>query len=404
MHNLISRLHPPRIGPHFAIPLYPRGIHRRLLGTACAGAAATVAIASHAAVAQVTPVDPPGVNVAATQTDLSSPQAAVMQAFNQRFAADVVIPTYVLLVEETAQLAAASQQFAADPTEETLTALRESWVAATAAWAKGQGFAFGPVHSLGYSAALEFPADAASIEVLLTDPATLEAGNIDAIINAIDRSPSVQGFEAIAYVLYGVEGDKGLDDFSAVDRLYLTRLAALAEGNARELLQVWQEGWEGYAPYETVLATAGEPGNGAYLSVEAGTEEVIRSLFNHLDVIVSEELPEMTAAWETETILPDAVALEHIRSAVSGIHLAYAGPDESALETPSGLSYLVALENQLIDRVIQRSLTAALRHLETAIANPEEPEVLSQALHGAHESLAAVHGYMETDVLALVQR
>ncbi|MGF1513836.1 MAG: imelysin family protein [Elainellaceae cyanobacterium] len=335
----------------------------------------------------------------------ASSQTAVMQAFNQRFPTEVVIPTYVSLTEQTARLVEVSRHFAADPTEETLEELRAVWVDATAVWARGQAFAFGPIHSLGYSTALEFPADGASIEVLLSDPAVLEAENIDAIVDAIALSPSVHGFEAIAYVLYGTEGDKPLDEFSSVERLYLTRLAEMADENARELLRVWQEGREGYAPYETVLATAGQPGNGAYLSVEAGTEEVIRGLYNHLDVLVNEDLTEMLGAWESDSILPDAIALEHIHSSVSGIRMAYTGildgaaaPDNTP-NSASGLSHLVAMENRVIDQYIQRSLDAALTNLEAAIANPED----QGALREAYETLTVVHAYLETDVLTLVQ-
>ncbi|MGF1536992.1 MAG: imelysin family protein [Elainellaceae cyanobacterium] len=419
----IARLHPTAwIGRGYFEPLahnrFRNATYRVLLGTALAWATAGGAIAQPVS----EPTRPESTSPELTSPELTSPElssperatqeravaqntlpaspTAMMQAFNQRFPSDVVIPTYVSLTEQTARLAEASQQFAADPTEETLETLRAVWVDATTAWARGQAFAFGPIHSLGYSTALEFPADGASIEALLSDPTVLEAGNIDAIVEAIALTPSVHGFEAIAYVLYGLDGDKRLDEFSAVERLYLTRLAEMADENAQALLQVWQEGWEGYAPYETVLATAGQPGNGAYLSVEAGTEEVIRGLYNHLDVIVNEALPEMLEVWEAESILPDAIALEHLHSSVSGVRIAYTGiVDGAAADSSSGLSHLVAMENRVIDQYIQQSLDAALTNLEAAIANPEDQAALSEA----HGSLTIVYDYLETEVLALVQ-
>ncbi|MEO0408381.1 MAG: imelysin family protein [Cyanobacteria bacterium P01_A01_bin.135] len=371
------------------------------MALACSSAAGAIAQSSPSAQANPDVATQGGV---VARDGLPPSQAAAMQTLNQRFAATVVIPTYVSLTEQTQRLAEASRQFVAEPTEESLAALRGRWVDATSAWAKGQAFAFGPVHSLGYSTALEFPADSASIEVLLSDPAVLEADNIDAIVEAIALSPSVHGFEAIAYVLYGLDGDKALGDFSAVQRLYIARLAEMADEKADELLQVWQEGWEDSAPYETVLATAGQPNNGAYLSVEAGTEEIIRGLYNHLDVVVNEALPEMMEAWETDSILPDTVALTHLHSSVSGVQLAYTGvtdevTSDTASETASGLDQLVAMENRVIDQVIQRFLATALTSLETAIANPEDGD----ALANAYESLATVHEYLETDVLALVQ-
>lgn len=328
---------------------------------------------------------------------LSSLRTAMMQQFNRRFPAEVVIPTYTLLTEKTALLVEASQQFEEAPTQETLEGVRAAWIDATSVWAQGQPFAFGPIHSLGYSTALEFPVDGASLEALLANPTIVETGNLD----NLSLFPSVNGFEAIAYLLYGTEGEKPLEAFSSIEQMYLTHISKIADQNARELLQVWQAGQNGYAPYKTVLATAGQAGNRAYLSVEAGTEEIIRGLYNHLDVLVAEELPEMLEAWELESAQFDTIALKHMYSSVTTIQLIYTGSssEETSSDSALGLSQLVSTENRLTDRDIQQSLETALVNLEAAIADPANHGALTQA----HDSLTTVFEYLETDVLALVQ-
>ncbi|MEM8807597.1 MAG: imelysin family protein [Cyanobacteria bacterium P01_G01_bin.38] len=328
----------------------------------------------------------------------SRPEA--MRQLNQQFSAGVIIPAYQSLTVQTARLAQAGRDFEAEPTEANLSAARAAWLDTASAWAASSAFAFGPVHSLGYSAALEFPSDEAGIETLLRDPAVMDAQTLADLTTL----PSLQGFDAIAYLLNGASGNKSLDAFTAYERLYLRHLTTSAHAAATELLEVWQTGWDGYPPYETLLATAGQPGNSAYLSVEAGSEEIVRGIVNCLDVVANEELPALLE--EQRQLLataPDLVTLQLLNGSLQSVQTAYLGSPpastEKSVQSAAGLTYLVTTENEIVDQQIRQSLDIAANGMANAIADPSDTESLALA----QASLFIAYTLLNQEVLPMVQ-
>lgn len=323
-------------------------------------------------------------------------QIQVMDHVNQQFAAAVVIPTYQQLSDRTEQLAQAAQAFEASPTETTLADVRAAWVDAAAAWSAGSAFAFGPVHSLGYSTALEFPTDEVALTQLLTD-ATL----LDSATEVTSLLPSLRGFEAMNYLLFGSDQPKSLDEFSAQEQMYISKLAIAAHQTSNELLEVWQTGWNGYAPYSTVLATAGQAGNAMYLSPEAGLEEIIRGIVNNLDVVVNEVMPELLE--EPEALA--SVDLQLLHANIHGTHLAYvgaAGPSTKSDATAApGLVQWVAIAEPEVSAQIQDSLETALVHLESGQSSDTGMD--ADALAQVNDALTMAYELMDGSVLSLVQ-
>lgn len=330
----------------------------------------------------------------AMQLAVQPRQSAAMVRLNQQFSAAVILPAYEALAEQTEGLVVASQAFEASPTEANLMAVRAAWLGSAASWAESRAFAFGPVHSLGYSAALESPCDAASIEALLQNRNDIQQ------LKALDSAklrPALQGFDAMAYVLNGEAGEKAAADFSAEERMYLHQLAAIAHRNTSALLAVWQDGWNGYPAYKTALTTAGQPGNSAYLSSNVAAEEIIRTAFNRLDVMVGEELPELLEEPDADT---DVVTLQLLSSSLQGIQTAYFGQkNRKGNPTRGGISSLVSVANPEVNQQIQRSLYIAQYGMQEAIANPSSPQSLEMSLN----ALAIAHKLLEAEVLPLVQ-
>ncbi|MEO1393320.1 MAG: imelysin family protein [Cyanobacteria bacterium J06634_5] len=314
--------------------------------------------------------------------------ADAMARFNRQFSAAVVIPSYESLTERTDLLVSSSDRFLQSPSEATLATLRADFARATLAWSQSSAFAFGPVHSLGYSAALETPVDQAGVDrVVMALPASAQLSDLED-----DRlHASLQGFEAIAYLLQSQKPVKSAADFSVQERLYVHYLTRQADAATQALLTVWQAGWNGNPAYETVLASAGTTGNNAYLSPGAATEEIIRGLINRLDVVTQEELPALLeeAAADTADLPTQLAAVQQLGSVLQGVQLAYTAGvledseldvseldvsepeaselDVSALEAePMGLSQLVAIANPQTDAQIQAALSAALESVAIA--------------------------------------
>ncbi|MEM6253045.1 MAG: imelysin family protein [Cyanobacteria bacterium P01_D01_bin.156] len=315
-----------------------------------------------------------------------------MEQLNRQFSSEVIIPGYQALGLHMESLVQAARSFEGEPTEMNLAAIRSAWLNVVSQWASSNAVAFGPVHSLGYSTALESPVDETGIDLLLADVAESEDFKVALLL------PSLQGFEAMAYVL-STEGEKTAADFSRQERRYLTALTVRAQEVTTDILTVWQAGWNSYPAYSTLLSTAGSPGNAAYLSVQAGSEEIVRTIINSLDVVAGEELPDIveTSAMMAET--PDATTLQLLNSSLQGIQSAYLGVVGEPSEDIAGVSELVAIANPTIDDQIQTSLVSALDNIEQAMGNPNDVASLVQA----QASLELAFELLETEVLPLVQ-
>lgn len=317
-----------------------------------------------------------------------------MRQLNQQFSDEVIIPGYAALDSQMANLVQATQLFEADPTEINLTAARKAWLESVSRWTSSNAVAFGPVHSLGYSAALESPVDEAGIDALLANADETAAVDVASLL------PSLQGFEAMAYLL-DIEGNKTAADFSRQERRYLSALAVRADAVTANILTVWQAGWNSNPAYRTLLSTAGSPENDTYLSVQAGSEEIIRSIINSLEVVSAEELPDILAASVSSAESPDAITLKLLTSSLEGIQSAYLGAadGESARRYSAGVSELVAIAHPDVDQQIKASLVTALDNIEQTMANPTDITSLSQA----QRSLEIAFELLDTKVLPLVQ-
>ncbi|MEM8502189.1 MAG: imelysin family protein [Cyanobacteria bacterium P01_D01_bin.1] len=346
------------------------------------------------------------------ETKAENSRVAQLQQINQQFAATVVIPTYQTLAEQTSRLALASVTFENTPTEANLSNLRDAWLAVELTWAQSNAFEFGPVHSLGYGPAIASPVDTTGLDLLLnqlsenqlsenqlSENQLSETEGSAALANYLTEGsihPSLKGLEAIAHLLYHPEktpesGNRLASDFSTTERTYLNYLAAEVQTATTDLLEVWQTGWNNYPAYATVLANAGSPDNAVYISTRSGTEEIIRGLFNSLDVVVNEELPGLIAA--PEQLAESALDLQLLNSTLMGIQLA---------SRSTGFSELVNSSSDQSQQQIQQSLETATV-LIAAAQEPQDPDVISFALTVALDSLQTAHALIDSDVLPLAQ-
>ncbi|MFT0814248.1 imelysin family protein, partial [Synechococcus sp. OH20] len=132
------------------------------------------------------------------------------------FADQVVIPAYEQLAADTQALSQAIQAFVQDPNSQTLQAARQAWSVARLTWEESEAFAFGPAASLGLDADLdEWPLNEVEVlEVLNSgDPLTPET--------VAELESGQKGFHAVAFLLFGVDNNKSLQDFTERDREYL---------------------------------------------------------------------------------------------------------------------------------------------------------------------------------------
>lgn len=339
------------------------------------------------------------------ETKADSRRTAQLEQINQQFAAAVVIPTYQTLSEQAGHLALVGKAFEQAPTAANLSILQDAWLAVELTWARSNAFEFGPVHSLGYGAAIASPVDTTGIDLLLERLVAIEAGTEDSMalsdyLSEASIHPSLKGLGAIAHILNRADADidtatedgsRLAGDFSTVERAYLSYLTAETQTAAAALLEVWQTGWNNYPAYATVLADAGSPNNLVYLSTRSGTEEIIRGVLNSLDVVVNEALPELIEA--PDHLVSDPLDLQLLNSTLEGIQLA---------SQSVGFDQLIESTSDQ-NQQIQQSLETATVLIDAAQDQPQEPAVISFALTVALDSLQTAHSLLDGDVLPLAQ-
>jgi uncharacterized iron-regulated protein len=127
-----------------------------------------------------------------------------------------------------------------DPNAQTLQAARQAWSVARITWEESEAFAFGPAAYLGLDADLdEWPLNEVEVlEVLNSgDPLTPET--------VAELESGQKGFHAVAFLLFGVDNNKSLQDFTERDREYLAALGPVLADTAAKLLKSWTEGVQG---------------------------------------------------------------------------------------------------------------------------------------------------------------
>jgi len=160
------------------------------------------------------------------------------------FADQVVIPAYEQLAADTQALSQAIQAFVKDPNPRTLEAARQAWSVARITWEESEAFAFGPAASLGLDANLdEWPLN--EVEVL----EVLKSGDPLAPEIVADLESGQKGFHAVAFLLFGVDNNKSLEDFTERDREYLAAVSSVLADTAKNCSKAGQRGWKDYLPF-----------------------------------------------------------------------------------------------------------------------------------------------------------
>ena len=166
-----------------------------------------------------------------------------------------IMPSYDALWTSTADLTATVATFTSAPSQQSLAASKEAWLAVADAWQDARPFDFGPAEGLFGNLA----------ENIGTYPASAE--KIEAFVAAGDTSLS--GFDRDARGIYGVEFLLFAENDDAVvtafqDPLRCAYLRAVVSGMHAEITQVREAWMTGYRT-EFISRNGTEPGSGTSL-------------------------------------------------------------------------------------------------------------------------------------------
>lgn len=319
------------------------------------------------------------------------------------FADKVVIPTNQLFSQRAKELSSTIDVFVKSPSDRTLKAAQDAWIAARAAWEQSESFTFGPADSLGYDGALDtWPVNETDLQAVLNSQDKFTPEYVGKL------KDTEKGFHVIEYLLFGKDRTKKAANFKPRELEYIQALGTDFSKVADDLLASWSKGIEGKPAYREVIATAGESSNSAYPTLEAGAQEMVQGTIDSLDEVANEKLgkPFDTKDLKLFESRFSLNTLKDLKSNVKGAQNVYLGSFPDANTTGFSLSNYVTSVNPDLDAKVKSEFQASLEALEKipdpierAIADPNATENIK----AAREKIQSLRDLLEKEVLPLVK-
>ena len=301
---------------------------------------------------------------------------------------NVIVPRYEALASETAALRDALADACASPSDATLTAVRDAWRRAVAAWAQSEASGVGPVQDRRSASRIAWPiVQPERIDALIADRPDLTADAASSEISSTQR-----GLWAIEHVLFAADAPAGLAPGSG-RCAYLAAVAQVAADEAAALFDEWRVAKDGGGPpYKDYFTARSAQG----LITSDAVAELVRTQVFLIRTIVDMRLAgAMGLRGEPD---PSAIpgggaenALADLRNQIEGMRAVYEGAADGY-----GLAALVAPRSADADsRVRERfaassaamdALGAPLR--QAAAQRSPEAQALLQALMDLQTTLS----------------
>ncbi len=333
----------------------------------------------------------------------SVPESNVKQELVVNFADAVVVPTYQRLATQLAELDAAARALQASPTAGTLAATKQAWFAARVSWEQSEAFLFGPVESYGFDPALDsWPVNRTDLDAVLAskDPLTSESVR--------NLQETQKGFHTVEYLVFNEGGDKTADQFTARQFEYLTSITAELKSVGAALASSWTQTTEGRPPYRDTLATAGQPGNTAYPSLQAAAQEMVGGIINILDEVANGKIAGPYDAKDPSLVESQFAynALSDFTHNLRGVESVYQGHVSDAAARGQTLRDVVGAGTDLDARITGElaQAIAALGRIPEPFRDAIRDPAAKDEIEAAQAAIRKLQDTFQSEVLPLVTR
>lgn len=216
--------------------------------------------------------------LAACKDNEPASPAADYTALLATTAEEVILQTYAELDARTGLLVAALTALESTPDASRLEAARQAWREARLPWEQAEGFLFGPVDQQGIDPAMDsWPVNEVDLQNVLNSNNALTKGFID------QQEGTVKGFHTIEYLIFGANGNKTVDQFSAREFEYLRACAESLKGETNRLYNAWSASSGNYVGNLLHAGTS----QSIYPSQKAAIEEIVNGLITIADEVAN---------------------------------------------------------------------------------------------------------------------
>ena len=299
---------------------------------------------------------------------------------------DVVVPRYEALADETAALEGALADLCAAPSDAALSAARDAWRRASAAWAQSEASGVGPVMERRSVGLIAWPVvQPERIDALIASRPDLTAEAARSEISSTQR-----GLGGVERALFAMDAGDAPSPGSA-RCAYLAAVAGAAAAEAAALRDEW-------AAYKDVFA-----GRSDALSASESVAELVRTQVFLIRTIVDMRLAGALGLRgdPDPSAIPGGAAmnaLADLRDQIEGMRAVYQGAEGGL-----GVSALIAPLSEGADERVREGFAASLAALD-AVGGPLQSAAAARAPEALalHEALTALQTTLSTEVVSLL--
>ncbi len=314
---------------------------------------------------------------------------------------NLILPQQTAFIAASAELESAANNFAANPTAETLDALQASWREASLAWMPLTLYRYSDVDdALLHNPIDNRPARESFIEETIASDQPITPEMVDGI------GSSSKGLAAIEVLIFGSEGDNSAvlaqftSDPNAPRRMaYLTATATHLTDSAEALHAFWQPDQEDYA---TAFIEADMDGG----DIQSSINMIVNQLLSELEGIINQRLgkplgkssggdphPELVEALYSDHSLPRIIAT------VEGMQALFNGSSDSSAEALGLDDYLDFLDATYENGALSDAINAQFEAALAALSAIDQP--LDQAIENQPEQVEAAYQELRTLLVLL---
>jgi putative iron-regulated protein len=311
------------------------------------------------------------------------------------FTNDIARNMYSTLALKATALRSGIEAFSAEPNSIQLGNCRQNWRAAREVWEHSEAFLFGPVSFNNIDPRIDtWPVNFNDLEIELNGTHDFTQDYLNAVQDAL------KGFHPIEFLLFGLEGDKTVEEFTEREMLYLNGLAINLEALIIELKDAWRSENESNYGDEVILAGRG---SSIYTTRLAVYEEIVNSLSGICDEVANGKINEpffnQNPALEESPFSNNS--LIDFENNLKGVKAIYTGQYSS---NHTGLGELVKIYDLQLNSKIESQLNAAIQSIGN-ISLPFGQAIIEQPLQVQQsiDAINALEGTLSTELIQFIQ-
>lgn len=306
---------------------------------------------------------------------------------------NVITETYIDLHTKSELLVDAVTTLQGDATTSNLEAARQAWRNTRKPWEQSEGFLFGPVSTNGIDPSIDsWPVNVVDLEAVLSSGAVLTKAYIDGL------EGTLKGFHTIEFLLWGENGDKTIETFTAREFEYLIATSQSLESDTYNLQYSWNSTGENF---QNEIAMAGKSGS-MYISQKSAMQEIINGMIAIADEVANgkiyDPLSQLDITLEESRF--SANSKEDFKDNIRSIQNLYEG---KYLMDGSGISDFILSKDADLDAHIKAEIQASIDLID-AIPGTFTQAIFDNpaAIEAAQESVRHLQEELESEVKPLI--